>query len=118
MKPKVAFVVSKFPCYDEAFILREIDSLSKMMDIAIFSLKRSKEEIIHDEAKALLPKTTYIPYFFSWGIFGAHIQVMFRHPIRYWRAFFRVVFGNIKSPEFLLKSLIFFPKSVFFSKLI
>ena len=116
MKPKVAFVVSKFPCYDEAFILREIDSLSKMMDIAIFSLKRSNEEIIHDEAKVLLPKTTYIPYFFSWGIFGAHIQVMFRHPIRYWRAFFRVVFGNIKSPEFLLKSLIFFPKSVFLAK--
>ena len=40
-KIKVAFIVSKFPCYDEAFILREISALSKRMDIVIFSLKES-----------------------------------------------------------------------------
>ena len=116
MKSKIAFIVSKFPCYDEAFILREMDSLSKKMDVVIFSLKRSKEKIIHDEAQALLPKTVYVPYFFSWRIWAAHVEVMFRHPVRYWRAFLKVMFGNLKSPEFLFKNLIFFPKSVYLAK--
>ncbi len=116
MSPKVAFIISKFPCYDEAFILREIDSLSKKMDIVIVSLRRSKEKIVHDEARALLPKTIYIPYLFSRKIFGAFLRAMFRTPARTWRAFFRLVFGNIKSPEFLLKSMIFFPKSIYLAE--
>jgi len=62
---KVAFIVSKFPCYDEAFILRELYCLSKAMDIEIFSLRKSKEEMIHEEARELLSKTVYVPYFFS-----------------------------------------------------
>jgi glycosyltransferase involved in cell wall biosynthesis len=116
MKPKIAFIVSKFPCYDETFILREMDALSRKMDIIIFSLKSSKEKIIHDEAKALLSKTICIPYFFSWEVQGALMGMMFRHPVRYWRAFFRLVFGNLKSPEFLLKNLAFFPKSVYLAQ--
>ncbi|MBI3999973.1 MAG: glycosyltransferase, partial [Candidatus Omnitrophica bacterium] len=118
MKPhfKIAFVVSQFPCYDEAFILREIDALSKVMDISIFSLKKSKDPVLHDEARELLPKTVYVPYFFSDRIFGAHIQIFFSHPIRYVRAFLRLVIGNLKSTEFLFKSLAFFPKAVYLAK--
>lgn len=116
MRPKAAFIVSKFPCYDEAFILREMDSLSKKMDIAIFSLRRSKEKIVHDEAQALLSKTMYVPYFFSWNIFGALLRAVFFHPARTWCAFFRLVLGNIKSPKFLLKSMIFFPKSIYLAE--
>ena len=113
---KVAFIVSQFPCYDEAFILRELDALSQKMDIAIFSLKPSKDTILHDEARALLPKTVYVPYFFSGRILGAHIQIFLRHPIRYLRAFFRLVIGNLKSPEFLVKSLAFFPKAIYLAR--
>ena len=36
---KIAFIVSKFPCYDEAFILRKIYALSQKTDVVIFSLK-------------------------------------------------------------------------------
>ncbi len=116
MKPKVAFVVSQFPCYDEAFILREIYVLSKLVNISIFSLKKSKDTILHDEARELLPKTVYIPYFFSDRIIGAHIQIFFAHPLRYLHAFFGLVIGNLKSPKFLLKSLAFFPKAVYLAK--
>ena len=113
---KIAFIVSQFPCYDEAFILREIYALSKKMDIAIFSLKKSKDTILHDEARELLPKTVYVPYFFSGCVFGAHLETFLIHPIRYVRAFVRLVIGNLKSPEFLLKSLAFFPKAVYLAK--
>ena len=111
--PKVAFIVSKFPCYDEAFILREIYALSKMMDIAIFSLRKSTEKILHDQARELLSKTVYVPYLFSWGIIGAELLTLLTHPIRYVKAFRRLVIGNIKSPNFLIRNLAFFPKAIY-----
>ena len=74
--PRVAFIVSKFPCYDEAFILREIYALSKTMEIAVFSLKKSKEKVLHDEARELLPQTVYVPYLFSLGILKAHFNIL------------------------------------------
>ena len=101
IQPKVAFLVSKFPCYDEAFILREIHALSKRLDVFIFSLRKSKENILHDEARELLPRTFYVPYLFSGRIIGAHVLVFLHHPYRYVRAFVRLLTGNIKSPEFL-----------------
>ena len=108
MKP--VFIVSKFPCYDEAFILREIYALSKERDIRIFSLRHSKEKVVHDQASELLPKTVYVPYLLSWGILKANTAVLFKNPLRYLTALARLIAGNLKSPEFLMKSLAFFPK--------
>ena len=42
---KVAFIVSKFPCYDEAFILREIYALSEEHGHVDFSACELKPEI-------------------------------------------------------------------------
>lgn len=107
------FIVSKFPCYDEAFILREIHALSQEKDIRIFSLRRSLEKVVHDEARELLPKTVYVPYLFSWGILKANAAMLFRKPGRYLSAMGRLIFGNLRSPQFLFKSLAFFPKAVY-----
>ena len=111
--PRVAFIVSKFPCYDEAFILREIYALSKTMEIAVFSLKKSKEKVLHDEARELLPQTVYVPYLFSLGILKAHFNILSLHPFRYARALLRLIRGNLQSFEFLLKGLMLFPKAVY-----
>lgn len=110
---KVAFIVSKFPCYDEAFILREIDALAQRMEIAIFSLRRSKEKVVHDQAEALAPRVLYAPYFFSWKVLAANLQTFFGNPLRYAAAFFRLVKTHHGSFELLGKSLLFFPKSVY-----
>ena len=114
---KLAFIVSKFPCYDEAFILRELDALSRKREILIFSLKESNEKVIHDEAKRLLPNTIYLPNFFSSRLLSAHFFFLFfRNPLKYFRAFFHLVFGNLKSPEFLIKNLALFPKAVYMAR--
>ncbi len=118
MKSKVVFVVSQFPCYDEAFILREIYALSKKMEVLIFSLKSSKDKIIHDQASRLLPKVVYVPFVISDLIFWSHLQIFFTHPVRYLLALSSVIRGNIRSPEFLIKSLAFFPKAIYLAKLI
>ncbi len=115
---KVAFIVSKFPCYDETFILREIYALSKKTEVIIFSLKNEKDPIVHDQARELLPKTIYIPYFFSDLIFWAHIKTFLENPVRYLKILFGLIAGNLKSPEYLLKSLIFFPKTVYLAKIL
>ena len=116
MKTKVAFIISKFPCYDEAFILREIYALSKEMEIMIFSLRKSKEKIVHDEARELRRKTLYVPYFFSLRILAAQAEMFLRSPRRYLGTLARLIIGNLKNPEFLLKSLAFFPKAVYLAQ--
>ncbi len=110
---KIAFVVSKFPCYDEAFILRELYALSKQVDVSIFSLRKSKDKTVHDEASALLAQTVYVPYFFSRRLLGANMRVFLRHPVRYLAALLGLIFGNLRSFEFLWKNVIFFPKAVY-----
>lgn len=110
---RVAFIVSKFPCYDEAFILREMHAFSKRMEIDIFSLRKSKDKVIHDEACELAPHTTYVPYFFSWRILTTNADMLFSKPWRYLAALARLIIGNLRSPQFLIKGLIFFPKSVY-----
>lgn len=110
---RVAFIVSKFPCYDEAFILREIYAFSKRMEIEIFSLRKSKEKIVHDQARELEPRTIYVPYFFSLRVIAANFEILFKTPWHYIKALLRLIFGNMKSPQFLVKSLIFFPKSIY-----
>ena len=115
---KIAFIVSQFPCYDEAFILREIYALSKKAEIVIVSLKNEKDPVIHDQAKELLPKTVYIPYFFSDLILWAHLKTFFTRPVHYLKVLFGLIIGNFKSPEYLLKSLIFFPKTIYLAKLL
>lgn len=111
---KIVFIVSKFPCYDEAFILREMHALSKQAGIRIFSLRNNaKEKIVHDQAAELLPLTVYVPYFFSIRVLGANLRMLFTRPLRVLSALGALLTGNFKSPEFLLKSLVFFPKAVF-----
>lgn len=116
MSLKTAFVVSKFPCYDEAFILREMKALSAEMDILIFSLRSSQEPVVHDEARALLSKVVCVPYFWSRRVLFAQFEMFFKHPAAFLAAFWELVLGNIKSPEFLIKNIIFFPKSVYLAK--
>jgi len=109
---KILFVVSQFPCYTEAFILRELYALSKETDITIFSLKRSRDKVIHDQARELLSRTVCVP-FFSPAILWAMIRALFTRPLKAFAALFELVCGNLGSFEFLWKNLVFFPKALY-----
>ncbi len=109
--PRVLFVLSRFPCYDEAFLLREIHAVAARVDTWIFSLRPSHEPVVHDEARALASRTLSVPFLLSPGILRAHLRLLRRGPRRYAEALGRLVAGNWRSPEFLLKNLAFFPKA-------
>ncbi len=116
MTPRVLYVLSQFPCYDEAFLLREIHGVAARLDTWIFSLRRAADRVVHDEARRLLPRTLYVPFLFSWALLAAHARVLARRPLAYLRALARLVLGNLASPEFLVKNLAFFPKSVWLAQ--
>ncbi|MBU3760137.1 MAG: colanic acid biosynthesis glycosyltransferase WcaL, partial [Candidatus Omnitrophica bacterium] len=53
---KVAFILSKFPCYDEAFLLRELHGISRQTETVLFSLRGGSEPVLPDAARALMAR--------------------------------------------------------------
>ncbi|MFH1857997.1 MAG: glycosyltransferase [Candidatus Omnitrophota bacterium] len=116
LSPKVQFIFSKFPCYDETFILREMRQLKAAgLGLSIFSLKGGKGPILHADALPLLEDTIYLP-FFSGRVLWAQISMMLRHPLRYLSTLILLIARQIPDAEFLVKSLAIFPKSVLLAR--
>lgn len=109
--PRLVYVLSQFPCYDEAFLLREIHAVAEKLDTWIFSLRPARDPVVHDEARALAPRTLSVAYLFSPRILPAHLQLLRRWPRRYLAALGRLLARSWRSPEMLLKNLVFFPKA-------
>lgn len=108
--PRLVYVLSKFPCYDEAFLLREVHAVAQRLDTWIFSLRAADESVVHEEARRLLPRTLSAPYLFSWRILRAHLALLRRSPRRYLSALSGLIVGSGRSLESLAKNLALFPK--------
>ena len=112
---KIAFIFSQFPCYDETFILREMNQLKAAgLDFVIYSLKSAHDKIVHDEAEELSGDTAYLP-FVSPKIILINLYFLLRHPWRYLSSLAKVFAGNLKSSNFLIKTLAVWPKAVGFA---
>jgi glycosyltransferase involved in cell wall biosynthesis len=59
--------------------------------------------------------TRYSPYF-SLAILAAQWHFLGRHPIRYVRSFMRMIWLTLREPKVMLRSLVLFPKTVFFAR--
>lgn len=114
---RIAFIASLFPSYDEAFLLRELYAIGQRLDIVIFSLRPANQsQVVHDQARELLPRTHYLPYLLSLRVLLANLAMLLGRPLAYARALAKLVASTMKSPEFLAKSLVFFPKVVAFAR--
>lgn len=115
---KVAYVISAFPCFSEAFILRELEELSKRgVSIEIFSLKRLHEPILQKNVSKFLPSTHYLPFIFSFKLWCDNLWWFVRAPGRFLRCLWTIISECYANPEILLKTLAIVPKSVSFAKL-
>lgn len=115
----IAFVVSQFPRYVDAYFLREVAALAERgLHFQIFSLLNFDGKVIHKEAQALLPRTVYIPFLFSRPLWKAHGHFLAHTPGRYIRALWTLVRGCWRSPKTFAKALAVFPKSVYFAKIV
>jgi glycosyltransferase involved in cell wall biosynthesis len=115
----MAFVVSQFPRYVDAYFLREIKALAaRGLRFQIFSLLGFNGKVLHQDAQELLPQTVYVPFLFSWRLLQAQASFLLHTPGRYFKALWTVIRGCWTHPPALLKALAVFPKSVYFAKLV
>ena len=118
MKPKVAMIFSQFPCYDEVFILREMAALDQLLDLTIFSMKKSgNDPIRHSLGRSLLEKTIYSNFLLSPKIVAANLKSLFTSPARYITRLFQLFRMNRGDMEFLLKTFALFPQAVLFASI-
>ncbi len=123
LKPRIAYIMSKFPSYDETFIMREIIALKDVgYNLDVFSLKSAEDKVFHESARALKENTFYSPFLLSIGLISANVGFLFLHPIRYIGSIFYVLFGvltdtSYKRLQVFLKTIAVLPKSAYFARI-
>jgi colanic acid/amylovoran biosynthesis glycosyltransferase len=112
-RPRVVVVLSKFPLYDEVFLLRELAALAEHVDLHVLSLRPPGDVLVHEAAVPLLPRHLSPHYLLSPRVWAAQMRTLGRRPRATLGALGRTVAGNLRSPKFLAGNLAFFPKAVF-----
>jgi glycosyltransferase involved in cell wall biosynthesis len=109
---KIAYLMSRFPKITETFVLHEIMAIKQAgIAIDIYPLQRQKSSVIHPQARLLLNKVHFYP-FISLAIIYSNLQFLWQHPVKYIGTFVEVLKATWGSANFLLGTLVFFPKAV------
>ena len=117
MKPKIAYIMTRFPHLPETFILREMSELERQgWHIALYPLIRQSQTVIHDEVNHWLPRVRHLP-FGSSAVVAANIQALLQTPARYSVGWAKTAFENRNSPKFLTRSMLLLPKAIYAARL-
>ncbi len=117
-RPTLGLIFSQFPRYDEAFLLREVSALAEgSAELVIFSLRPCRDRILHEQAKPFQAKTVYAPFVWSVAVWRSHVFFLRKSPRAYWGSLGWIISRHWKHPIILLKTLMFFPKTVYFARL-
>ena len=118
MKPKIAYVMSRFPHLPETFILREMTELERHhgWQIALYPLIIQEQEIVHNEAKPWLKRARHLP-FISAKVLLENLRSFFRSPANYVQVWGRALWENRTSPKFLSRAIALLPKAVYAANL-
>jgi len=112
MSSKIAYIVSRFPHLPETFILREMISLEQLgWQIELYPLIIQQKGLIHREALPWVARAHAVPWV-SLALLKANIARLIRHPRQYLSVFRRTLWGNLRSPKFLVRALLLFPRAV------
>ena len=118
MRPKVAYIMSRFPKLTETFILFEMGSLEQQgVPVELYPLLREHTTIMHPEAGAWVARAHYQP-FISWPILRAQLRFLLRRPRAYFGTLWALLRGTFGSLNFFVGALGIFPKTVYFAQLI
>ena len=121
MKPEserrtVAYVMSRFPKVSETFILSEIVELERLgLRVEVFPLLREEQDVRHPEAHALAERAHYTNVA-SRAVLSAQLFWLLRRPRAYVATWVRAILGNLRVPEFLLRTLYVVPKAAYFAR--
>lgn len=117
MKPKVAYIMSRFPHLPETFILREMSELERQgWQVALYPLISQSQAVVHDEVKHWLPQVRHLP-FVSPAVLAANLQALLHAPTGYGGGWVKAISENRSSPKFLVRTLALLPKAVYAARL-
>ena len=93
MNPSVTYILWEFPTISETFISNEIRALVQKhgLNVKIFSNKKPRQEKVHEETKAFISSTDYLPSLVSFPNLRALFYFLFRHPVRFFRIILQVI---------------------------
>jgi len=112
MATRIAYIVSRFPHLPETFILREMIYLEKLgWQIELYPLIIQQQEIVHVEARPWLRRVHAVPWL-SFSVLKSNLLQMIRAPRRYFSLLGRVMRENFRSPKFLARAVMLFPRAV------
>lgn len=111
-RPRVAYVVSRFPKLTETFVLYELLELERQgFAVELFPLLRERESVVQPEAEPLVARAHYLP-FLSPAILAANLRTFLRAPLTYLGTLAQVLVRTAPSPNYLAGALVFFPRCV------
>jgi colanic acid/amylovoran biosynthesis glycosyltransferase len=111
-RPKVVYVVSRFPKLTETFVVNEWWRVREHVDLGFAALLREREEKVHPAAERLLPDVRFLPLA-SAATARANLRRLARSPRRYLTTLLSIL---VRSPRThsggRLKGLVTFAKAV------
>ena len=114
-KPRVAYIMSRFPKITETFILFEILAVEKRgVSVEVFPLLRERQGVAHPEAERIVERAHFLP-FVSFPILWANLYYLMTQPVSYVRMLFEILNGTRRSANFFVGALGILPKAVRFA---
>ena len=93
-RPRVAYMMSRFPKITETFILFEMAAVDRLgVQVDLYPLLRERTDVMHPEAEPWMERANFTP-FISWPIIRANLRMLVRRPRRYLRAAWRLFRGT------------------------
>jgi colanic acid/amylovoran biosynthesis glycosyltransferase len=116
-RPRVAYIMSRFPKLTETFILYEMLALEEQgIQVELYPLLREHTTVMHPEAVAMVERAHFQP-FISWPIVRAQLRYLLRKPGAFLGTLWSLLRGTIGSLNFFVGALGIFPKTVYFAEL-
>jgi glycosyltransferase involved in cell wall biosynthesis len=116
-RPKIAYIMSRFPKITETFILYEMLAVEAQgVQVEVYPLLRERTTVIHPEAAAFVERAHFQP-FVSWPILRAHLHFLTRKPLVYLSTLWTLLRANFGSLRYFTGALGIFPKAVYFADL-
>lgn len=114
-RPRIAWMMSRFPAVSETFILQEImEARRQGVAVEVFPLVRNRDRVVHPEAVPLVERAHYARVL-SRRTLAAQAHWLRRAPGRYAGAWARAVLGNLRSPRFLSRAVVVVPLAARFA---
>ena len=112
MGNKIAYIVSRFPHLPETFILREMIHVEKLgWQVELYPLIIQRQTVVHEEARPWAARAHAVPWL-SFDLLRANLARLIGHPRQYLALLLRVIRENIRSPKFLARAVLLFPRAV------